>query len=93
MLRAVNIYKKYHQTIVLDNITFNIPDNSFTGIIGPNGAGKSTILKIITGFENLNGGTIYFQDRKITSFNESRRLFAYMPEHLDIYSKYYIRVN
>jgi ABC-2 type transport system ATP-binding protein len=90
ILSVKNIKKTYNKQIVLNNISFDIPKNSVTGIIGPNGAGKSTLLKIITGFENPDNGEIWFENRKLRSFNEKISIFSYMPEHINIYPEYYV---
>jgi len=90
MLKISNISKKYLKTIALNKVSFEIPQNSITGIIGPNGAGKSTLLKIISGFEDADEGEVYFKDKPLISFNEKKLLFYYMPEYLEIYPDYYV---
>ena len=41
-----NLYKKFGDLQVLNNISFSIPKNSIFGILGPNGSGKSTLMRI-----------------------------------------------
>ena len=36
-------------TLILDNIDFQINDGEFVSLIGPSGCGKSTLLNIISG--------------------------------------------
>jgi len=91
MLKIENIIKKYSNSIVLNNISFKLPQNSIIGIIGPNGAGKTTLLNIITGFEVVNKGKIFLNDKELVSFNEKKLLFSYMPEELQVYPEYYVR--
>ena len=43
---------------VLNNISFDVPEESFTTIMGPSGCGKSTTLNIIAGIETADSGTI-----------------------------------
>jgi ABC-type nitrate/sulfonate/bicarbonate transport system ATPase subunit len=43
---------------VLENVTFEAPDRSFTSILGPSGCGKSTILNLIARLDNHSSGTI-----------------------------------
>ncbi|MQF82615.1 ABC transporter ATP-binding protein [SAR202 cluster bacterium AD-802-E10_MRT_200m] len=38
---------------ILDEVSFSIPDGSFSCIIGPNGAGKSSLLRVIS--KDLSG--------------------------------------
>jgi ABC-type nitrate/sulfonate/bicarbonate transport system ATPase subunit len=43
---------------VLENVSFEAPDRSFTSILGPSGCGKSTILNLIAKLDNHSSGTI-----------------------------------
>lgn len=90
MLKILNVTKRYSGTTVLDKISFEVKEESITGIIGPNGAGKTTLLKIITGFENADEGEISFNGKSILSFEEKMSLFSYMPEQLEPYPNYYV---
>lgn len=46
------------QITVLDDISLDVPDESFTTIMGPSGCGKSTTLNILAGIETPDSGTI-----------------------------------
>lgn len=50
-------YKKNGQ-VILDNVSFDVPENSFTTLIGPNGAGKSTLLQLMLGFIQPTKGQV-----------------------------------
>jgi ATP-binding cassette ChvD family protein len=52
------ITKAFGDRILIDNFDFKLPKGGVLGIIGPNGAGKSTFLKMITGQEQPDSGTI-----------------------------------
>lgn len=43
---------------VLENITFESAEHSFTSILGPSGCGKSTILNLIAGLDNHFSGQV-----------------------------------
>ena len=67
-----NISKKYGKSIVLDNVSFDIPKGSIFGLVGRNGAGKTTLMRIITGLAEPTSGTysisgILSSDKKILS--------------------------
>lgn len=58
MLEAVNIKKKY-DNIVLNDISFSIPDKSIVLLNGDNGMGKTTLLYILGGLIEFEGDVIY----------------------------------
>jgi ATP-binding cassette, subfamily F, member 3 len=56
---ALNEVQKYFgATLVLSNITFEVQSGEKVGLVGRNGSGKSTIMKIITGMEKQDKGSI-----------------------------------
>ncbi|QMT59572.1 energy-dependent translational throttle protein EttA [Legionella sp. PC997] len=58
VLEGEKISKSFGDRILIDNLDFKLPKGGILGIIGPNGAGKSTFLKMITGQEEPDSGTI-----------------------------------
>ncbi|MFI4918829.1 MAG: energy-dependent translational throttle protein EttA [Legionellales bacterium] len=62
VLEGEKICKSFAGRILIDNLDFKLPKGGVLGIIGPNGAGKSTFLKMITGQEEPDGGTIRIGD-------------------------------
>lgn len=58
VLEGTKICKAFGDRILIDNLDFVLPKGGIMGIIGPNGAGKSTFLKMITGQEEPDSGTI-----------------------------------
>lgn len=64
----------YGEEMILDDITFCIPDGDYVALVGPNGAGKSTLLKLLLGLLSPQNGSI-------TVFGHS---VEKAKEHLDI---------
>ncbi len=58
VLEGEKICKSFGDRILIENLDFVLPKGGVLGIIGPNGAGKSTFLKMITGQEEPDNGTI-----------------------------------
>ncbi|RFC62478.1 ATP-binding cassette domain-containing protein [Fulvimarina endophytica] len=48
----------YGSRKALDNVSFTVPQGSFTALLGPNGAGKSTLFSLITRLFNTRSGEI-----------------------------------
>ena len=51
-------YSKNKDNKVLSNITFSVPEDSFTALVGPSGSGKSTIARLIARFWDVDEGSI-----------------------------------
>ncbi|WP_010529326.1 ABC transporter ATP-binding protein [Lentibacillus jeotgali] len=57
LLELENISKSFGNSLVLKNVTFNVPPGSIVGFIGDNGSGKSTTFKSVLGLISKDGGT------------------------------------
>jgi ribose transport system ATP-binding protein len=74
-LRMNGISKRYGATAALNNVSFEVPKGNTHAIIGENGAGKSTLIKILSGLEVDDAGTMVFYDQlyRPKNLQESRR--------------------
>lgn len=57
-----NLYKKYGEHVVLDDITLSVMPGQVLVVIGPSGSGKSTLLRCIAALEPIQKGTIFIDD-------------------------------
>jgi ATP-binding cassette ChvD family protein len=53
-----DVTKGFGERVLINKLTFEVPPGGVLGIIGPNGRGKTTLLKMITGREKPDDGTI-----------------------------------
>lgn len=60
-----NVTKRWKNFFGVDNISLDIPDNSFITLLGPSGCGKTTILRMIAGLETPTEGQIKIGDRVV----------------------------
>ncbi len=68
-----NVTKSFGDRLLIDNLSFSIPQGAIVGIIGPNGAGKSTLFRMIQGKEQPDSGEIVIGPTvKISSVDQSR---------------------
>lgn len=51
-------YNQNDSKRVLDELSFKIPQKSFTALVGPSGGGKSTVAKLISRFWDVSEGSI-----------------------------------
>ncbi len=66
-IHADNVVKKYGENIIIPNLNEHIKDGEFFTLLGPSGCGKTTFLRMIAGFNSIEGGTIRFNDEVILS--------------------------
>lgn len=62
----MNISKKYGQTTVLDNVTFDVNEGEIIVLLGASGSGKTTILRIIAGLETPDAGSVILHGKDVT---------------------------
>ncbi|MHB8247485.1 MAG: ABC transporter ATP-binding protein [Acidithiobacillus sp.] len=52
-------------TVAVDRVNLEVEPGEFFTLLGPSGCGKTTLLRIIAGFEDLNGGAIFISGRSM----------------------------
>ncbi len=72
MIRILGLNKYYNkgrrnQIHVINNTNLELPDTGLVALLGPSGCGKTTLLNAIGGLDKVNKGSIYINDKKITS--------------------------
>lgn len=65
LLEVRNIIKSYAGVIVLDNVHLTVQRGEIHALLGENGAGKSTLMKILTGVEKADSGTIVYKGKPL----------------------------
>jgi iron complex transport system ATP-binding protein len=66
LIEISNIRKSYGDTIVVRDVSLEIPRRGITSIIGPNGAGKSTLLSMISRLAPMTAGTVKVDGLDVT---------------------------
>ena len=71
MIQIKNLYFKYEDELVLNNINLRLNDSSYTAIIGANGSGKTTLAKHLNALLLPTKGTVIIDeiDTKKDQFN------------------------
>lgn len=67
LLRVEKLRKTFDNLVVLDSISFEVPDKTVTALIGASGSGKSTLLRAINLLELVDDGQIFFDGQDITA--------------------------
>ena len=62
VVEADGLRKAYGERVLIDELSFELPPGGIVGVIGPNGAGKTTLMRMITGSEQPDAGTLRIGD-------------------------------
>ena len=68
-----NLTKDFGGSIAVNDVSFRVPEKSFTVLLGPSGCGKSTLLRMICGLEASTSGKIFINSRDVTSLEAAKR--------------------
>lgn len=78
IIQVDSLSKAYGDNIVLNDMSFSLPQGEIIGLFGPNGCGKTTLMKILTGLIHDYKGNVIIDGVKP---GESTKAFtAYLPE-------------
>ncbi len=61
-LKIDQVSKTFNGFQALSGVTLDVNDGEFVAILGPSGCGKTTLLRMIAGFEEVDGGEIHIGD-------------------------------
>ena len=78
---------------VLNDITLNLNENSFTSLLGPSGCGKSTLLRSIAGLESVQSGSIRIGAREVNDLDPKERDAAMVFQNYALYPHMTVRQN
>ena len=67
LLEARGVSKSFGGIHALDTCSVSVEPGSITGLIGPNGSGKTTMFNIMTGYERVDSGQVFFREQTITN--------------------------
>ncbi len=77
-----------NKTIILDNVTFQVPQSSLFAITGPSGSGKSTLLNMMTGIDRPSSGRILFAGQELRAMRENA-LARWRGRHVGIVFQFF----
>jgi putative spermidine/putrescine transport system ATP-binding protein len=73
LVRLIAITKKFGPVTVLDQVSLDIAEGEFFTFLGPSGSGKTTTLRLISGFDDLDGGRIEIDGRDVADIPPFQR--------------------
>ncbi|MDF9842342.1 MULTISPECIES: ABC transporter ATP-binding protein [unclassified Paenibacillus] len=68
-----DIVKKYGDTTVIPELSLDIQKGEFFTLLGPSGCGKTTLLRMVAGFNTIEGGDLGFNDKVMNNVPPGKR--------------------
>ncbi len=73
ILSLTNLSKSFGETSVIRGLSFTVARGEFLTILGSSGCGKTTLLRIISGLEDPDEGSVYLNGRDVTALPPNLR--------------------
>ena len=88
-----NAVKKYGDFTAIPDLSLEIKPGEFFTLLGPSGCGKTTLLRMIAGFNSIEGGQFYFGDRLINDLDPAKRNIGMVFQNYAIFPHLTVRKN
>jgi branched-chain amino acid transport system ATP-binding protein len=95
-LKLSGVTAGYGETIVLQDISLDLPASGTLALLGRNGVGKTTLLATIMGHTRLRAGSIRFAGREIAvlaPFRRARLGIGFVPQEREIFPSLTVAEN
>lgn len=87
---AMDRVTRQYEGFVIDDVSLELPDRSFTVLLGPSGSGKTTLLRLLAGLERPDRGRILRDGADVTDLPAEARGIGFVFQdgalfpHLDV---------
>ena len=85
--------KKYGNNVIIPDLSLEIKEGEFFTLLGPSGCGKTTLLRMIAGFNSIEGGEFYFNDTRINDLDPAKRNIGMVFQNYAIFPHMTVRKN
>ncbi len=88
-----NAVKEYGDFKAVNNVSLTVEPGEFFTLLGPSGCGKTTLLRMIAGFNEIDGGTIQFDEQVINDVPAQKRNIGMVFQNYAIFPHMTVRQN
>ena len=85
--------KKYGENVIIPDLDLEIKQGEFFTLLGPSGCGKTTLLRMIAGFNSIEGGDFYFNENRINDLDPAKRNIGMVFQNYAIFPHMTVRKN
>ncbi|KLI43321.1 peptide ABC transporter substrate-binding protein [Brachyspira hyodysenteriae] len=88
-----NVVKRYEKLTIIPDLSLEIKNGEFFTLLGPSGCGKTTLLRMIAGFNTIEGGEIKFDKDVINNIPAHKRNIGMVFQNYAIFPHMTVREN
>lgn len=92
-IKIENVIKKYGDRTIIDGLSLNIKSGEFFTLLGPSGCGKTTLLRMIIGFNSIEGGLIKVDEEVINDIPVNKRNMGMVFQNYAIFPHMSVKDN
>jgi len=85
--------KLYGENVIIPDLSLDIQPGEFFTLLGPSGCGKTTLLRMIAGFNTIEGGDFFFNEKRINDINPAKRNIGMVFQNYAIFPHLTVRKN
>ena len=85
--------KRYGNNTIISDLSLDIKEGEFFTLLGPSGCGKTTLLRMIAGFNSIEGGDFYFNDKRINDMDPAKRNIGMVFQNYAIFPNLTVEKN
>ncbi len=88
-----NAIKRFGSKTIIPDLSLDVQEGEFFTLLGPSGCGKTTLLRMIAGFNTIEGGDFYFNERRINDLDPAKRNIGMVFQNYAIFPHLTVRKN
>ena len=95
-LRISGVRAGYGETVILEDVAFELPERSSLAVLGRNGVGKTTLLATLMGHTTFHSGQIHFNEKEVNAlavYERCRLGIGYVPQERMIFPSLTVEEN
>ena len=92
-IKIVDAIKRYGSNTIITDLSLDVKEGEFFTLLGPSGCGKTTLLRMIAGFNSIEGGDFFFNEKRINDIDPAKRNIGMVFQNYAIFPHLNVRDN